>query len=153
MKKFVFQLETFLKISKIEREKAEIAMAMAVKNFQKQNEIHLSLQKELANSLMEYEQILLKNKVNVNLLQIYGDFFSWKRYQIDLQKTAIKKAEKQQKECLVNLLKHEKQVKSLEQIRQKRFDEYKYEMLAEEQKQIDEIGLQIHMRKIIMEES
>ncbi|WP_196599515.1 flagellar export protein FliJ [Pectinatus frisingensis] len=148
MKKFVFQLETFLKISIIEREKTEVALAAAVQNLIRQKSVQQLLQQELADNLQEYNTLLKGKTVNVGIMQIYNNFFTWKRSQIDLQITAVHQADKKKQDCFRALLRQQKRVKSLEQLRQKRFDEYKYEMLAEEQKQIDEIGLQVHMRRV-----
>ncbi len=152
MKKFVFQLETFLKISRMEREKAEIALFTVKKKLQEQEQQLMLLNKELDEGLLEYEETLKKGTVNVNVLKIYSDFFSWQRYQIDKQKEDIVKTRVKEKQCLATLLKYEKKVKSVEEIRQKRFEEYKLEALAEEQKEIDEIGLQMHIRKKLTED-
>ncbi|MDQ0203780.1 flagellar export protein FliJ [Pectinatus haikarae] len=152
MEKFIFKLEAFLKISVIEREKAEISMAAAVQNLQKQKKILISLKLEMDLNLKEYEKLLAEEKVNVSMMQMYGNFFSWKRGQINLQETSVRNAVSQRKQCLQVLLAAQKKVKSLEQLREKRFDEYRYEVFAQEQKQIDEIGLQMHTRRIGMEE-
>ncbi|WP_196604741.1 flagellar export protein FliJ [Pectinatus haikarae] len=152
MKKFIFKLEAFLKISVIEREKAEISMAAAVQNLQKQEKFLISLKLEMDSNLKEYEEFLAEKKVNVSMMQMYGNFFSWKRGQINLQKTSVRNAVSKKEQCLQVLLAAQKKVKSLEQLREKRFDEYRYEVFAQEQKQIDEIGLQMHMRRIGMEE-
>lgn len=152
MKKFIFQLETFLKISRMEREKAEVALFAVKKKLYEQEQQLILLNKELDDGLLEYEETLQQGTVNVNVLKIYGDFFSWQRYQIDKQKEDIGKTKAEEKQCLETLLKYEKKVKSVEEIRQKRFDEYKLEALAEEQKEIDEIGLQMHIRKALTED-
>lgn len=122
-------------------------MAAAVQNLFKQKEVLAALQKEMVKNLHEYEKTLAERKVNAGMLQIYGDFFAWKRRQINLQQTAVRNAAAKREECLANLLNAQKKVESLEQLRQKRFEEYRYEAFAEEQKQIDEIGLQMHMRR------
>ena len=38
-------------------------------------------------------------------------------------------------------------LKSIEQLKEKRWREYNEELLFEEQKMLDEIGLQLHMRR------
>lgn len=122
-------------------------MAAAVQNVLKQNKILLGFKKELQDNTKEYNELLQKSSVNVSMMQLYGNFFTWKRQQINLQQLAVRKAEEEKHKCLLALQEAQKKVESLEKLRQSRFEEYQYEFFAQEQKQIDEIGLQMHMRK------
>lgn len=137
-----------MKISLIEREKAETAMAVAVKNLLKQKEILVTMQNEIDKNLDDYEKLLEHGNTNAGVLQVFGNFFTWKRQQINLQHMAIRQAEQKKGKALMLLQETEKKVESLQQLREHRFEEYKYTAFAEEQKQIDEIGLQMHMHKL-----
>ena len=61
------------------------------------------------------------------------------------------RGEKQQK--LKELMEVLSYLKSIEQLREKRLQEYKEDVLKEEQKMLDEIGLQLTMRRKVGEAS
>ncbi len=147
MKKFKFQLETLLKISNLEKEKAELAFSAAVQALRRQQDFLQKLQEELVKGKQDYEKMLLSRRVSAGQMQMYGDYFSFKQKQIDLQQVAVRNAEKKKAEKLQKMLEISKKVKALEQLKAERFLEYKQTLLAEEQKEIDEIGLQVYIHK------
>lgn len=147
MKKFKFQLETLLKISNLEKEKAELAFSAAVQALRRQQDFLQKLQEELVKGKQDYEKMLLSRRVSAGQMQMYGDYFSFKQKQIDLQQVAVRNAEKKKAEELQKMLEISKKVKALEQLKAERFLEYKQTLLAEEQKEIDEIGLQVYIHK------
>lgn len=147
MKKFVFQLETLLKISLLEKEKAELAFSAALQALQRQETALRQLQEDLTENQAKYEQLLAKQRVNAGQMQLYSEFFSFKHKQIELQKVAVRNAMQKKAEEMVKMLEISKKVKALEQLKSERFEEYQQALLAEEQKEIDEIGLQIYMHK------
>ena len=77
----------------------------------------------------------------------FNSFFAWKREQIEMQQNILLqlRGEKQKKlKALMDVMSY---LKSIEQLKEKRLQEYQAEALAEEQKMLDEIGLQLTMRK------
>ena len=77
----------------------------------------------------------------------FNSFFAWKREQIEMQQNIIlqMKAEKQKKlKILMDVMSY---LKSIEQLKERRWQEYQAEALQEEQKMLDEIGLQLTMRR------
>ena len=76
----------------------------------------------------------------------YNSFFGWKREQIEMQQAAILQSRANRQKCLQELLKLMNKLKSIEQLREKRLQQYKDAVLLEEQKMLDEIGLQLYMR-------
>ena len=77
----------------------------------------------------------------------FNSFFAWKREQIEMQQGIILqlRAEKQKKlQALMEVMSY---LKSIEQLKEKRLQEYKEEAMQEEQKMLDEIGLQLTMRR------
>ncbi len=148
MKKFKFQLETLLKVTRRKKDDAELKFAEVSRRLE---DCRAQLQvflRELQEGQAEYAEMTGEGKtVTVGVITTYNDFFNWKRAQIEQQQQLILKTmqEKQQKlKILMELMTY---LKSIEQLKEKRFREYNEELLFEEQKMLDEIGLQLHMRR------
>ena len=77
----------------------------------------------------------------------------WKRQQIEDQQQVILQASAERQKRLKVLMEHMSALKSIEKLREKRLAEYKTEILQEEQKMLDEIGLQLTMRNRELEEA
>ena len=76
----------------------------------------------------------------------FNSFFEWKREQIESQQDQILRSRAERQKKLKVLLQHMNKLKSIEQLKAKRLQQYKDEALLEEQKLLDEIGLQLYMR-------
>ena len=76
----------------------------------------------------------------------YNRFFAWKREQIEMQNEMILQTKNDRQKKLKELMEVMSYLKSIEQLKEKRFQEYKEQALFEEQKMLDEIGLQLAMR-------
>ena len=86
-------------------------------------------------------------RVTVGRLMTFNSFFAWKREQIEMQQGIVlqMKGEKQKKlKALMDVMSY---LKSIEQLKERRYQEYQAEALQEEQKMLDEIGLQLTMRR------
>ena len=146
MKKFKFQLAALLKVTKMNKDKSEIKLAQATQHLIDQKNNLINFEKEMQDGLQEYEGVTARAKINITMLTTYSSFFAWKRSQVEQQKQAIIKAEQERMQRLEELKSVMNKLKSIEQLREKRFDEFKQQALVEEQKQLDEIGLQIYTR-------
>ena len=146
MKKFKFQLAALLKVTKMNKDKSEIKLAQATQYLIDQKNNLINFEKEMQDGLQEYEAMTARAKINITMLTTYSSFFAWKRSQVEQQKQAIIKAEQERMQRLEELKSVMNKLKSIEQLREKRFDEFKQQALVEEQKQLDEIGLQIYTR-------
>ena len=148
MKKFKFQLETLLKVTRRKKDDAELQFAEVSRRLEECREYLRVLLRELQEGQEEYSEMTGEGKtVTVGVITTYNDFFNWKRAQIEQQQQVILKTmqEKQQKlKVLMELMTY---LKSIEQLKEKRLREYNEELLFEEQKMLDEIGLQLHMRR------
>ena len=131
MKKFKFQLETLLKVTKRKKDDAEMQFAEASRYLE---ECRAKLQ-ELLRELKEIQE------------EFAAQFFNWKRVQIEQQQQVILKATQDKQQKLKALMKLMTYLKSIEQLKEKRLNEYNAQVLFEEQKTLDEIGLQLSMRK------
>ena len=148
MKKFKFQLETLLKFTRRRKDDAEMQFAEVSRRLEEHRaQLQVFLQ-ELQAGQHEFAELTGEGKtVTVGVITTYNSFFNWKREQIEQQQQLILKTmqERQQKlKVLMDLMTY---LKSIEQLKEKRLREYNEELLFEEQKMLDEIGLQLHIRR------
>ncbi|MBR2775356.1 MAG: flagellar export protein FliJ [Selenomonadaceae bacterium] len=148
MKKFKFQLETLLKVTKRKKDDAEMKFAEASRKLEEQRAKLQVLLRELAEGQEEFADKTSEGKtVTVGVIMTYNSFFNWKREQIEQQQDVILKATQDKQQKLKILMQLMTYLKSIEQLKEKRRNEYNAEVLFEEQKMLDEIGLQLSMRK------
>ena len=148
MKKFKFQLETLLKVTRMKKEDAEVAFAEASRKLEEAREGMNTLLAEMQQGQHDYEALSKEGtRVTIGKLMAFNSFFAWMREQIEMQQNILlqMRGEKQKKlKALMDVMSY---LKSIEQLKEKRLQEYQAEALAEEQKMLDEIGLQLTMRK------
>ena len=148
MKKFKFQLETLLKVTRMKKEDAGVAFAEASRKLEEAREGMNTLLAEMQQGQHDYEALSKEGtRVTIGKLMAFNSFFAWKREQIEMQQNILLqlRGEKQKKlKALMDVMSY---LKSIEQLKEKRLQEYQAEALAEEQKMLDEIGLQLTMRK------
>ena len=147
MKKFKFQLETLLRVTRSKKEDAEVAFANDSRELEDKR-VHMQmLLTEMQQGQREFEAITQEGKrVTVGRLMDFNSFFQWKREQIEMQQQLILQAKAERQKRLKELMEVMSYLKSIEQLREKRLQEYKDAALHEEQKMLDEIGLQLYMR-------
>lgn len=147
MKKFKFQLETLLKVTKRKKDDAEQKFAEASRKLEECRARLQVLLRELAEGQAEFADKTGEGKtITVDVIMMYNSFFNWKRVQIEQQQDLILKATQDKQVKLQILMKLMTYLKSIEQLKERRLNEYNAELLAEEQKLLDEIGLQLSMR-------
>ena len=147
MKKFKFQLETLLRVTRSKKEDAEVAFANASRALEDKRAHMQLLLEEMQQGQREFESITQEGKrVTVGKLMDFNSFFQWKREQIEMQQNLILQAKAERQKRLKELMEVMSYLKSIEQLREKRLQEYKDAALHEEQKMLDEIGLQLYMR-------
>ena len=148
MKKFRFQLETLLRVTKRKKDDAELRFAEASRKLEEALQRQDQLNNELKSVQLEYEQMTGVGKsINVGQIVMYNDYFNWKRMQIANQKQVVLMAQGDKQKRLKELMEVMSYLKSIEQLKEKRFREYQEELMYEEQKMLDEIGLQLYTRK------
>ena len=154
MKKFRFQLETLLKVTRMKKEEAEVAFAKAVRALEEERAYQRQLLEEMAQGQRDYEKISKEGThIKIGRLMSFNQFFGWKRQQIEDQQQVILRANAVRPKALKVLMEQMSALKSMEKLREKRLAEYKAEALREEQKMLDEIGLQLTMRNREWEEA
>lgn len=148
MKKFKFQLETLLKVTRRKKDEAEMAFAEVSRRLEEHRAQLQNLLQELQEGQAEYAGRTSEGKtITVDVIMIYTNFFNWKREQIERQQDLILKTIQERQQKLKKLTDLITYVKSIEQLKEKRLREYNAELLAEEQKFLDEVGLQLSIRR------
>ena len=154
MKKFRFQLETLLKVTRMKKEEAEVAFAEAVRRLDEARACQRRLLEEMAQGQRDYEELSkVGTRIKIGRLMSFNQFFGWKRQQIEEQQQVVLRVNAERQKRLKVLMEQMSALKSIEKLREKRLAEYKAEALQEEQKMLDEIGLQLTMRNREMEEA
>ncbi len=154
MKKFRFQLETLLKVTRMKKEEAEVAFAEAVRRLEEARSYQRQLLEEMHRGRLDYENLSKEGtRIKIGTLMSFNQFFGWKRQQIEDQQQVILHANAERQKRLKVLMEQMSALKSIEKLREKRLAEYKAEVLQEEQKMLDEIGLQLTMRNRDLEEA
>ncbi len=148
MKKFKFQLETLLRVTKRKKDEAELKFAEASRYLEECRAKLQVLLGELAEVQAEFaEKTSEGKKVRIGIIMNYNRFFNWKREQIEQQQQVIMKAMQDKQQKLKALMQIMTYLKSIEQLKEKRLREYNAAVLFEEQKILDEVGLQLHIRQ------
>jgi len=154
MKKFTFQLETLLKVTRMKKEEAEVAFANAVRQLEDARAYQHRLLEEMHRGQMDYENLSKEGtRIKIGTLMSFNRFFGWKRQQIEDQQQVILAANAERQKRLKALMEQVRALKSIEKLKEQRLAEYKAEVLREEQKMLDEIGLQLTMRHRELEEA
>lgn len=148
MKKFRFKLETLLSVTRRKKEDAERLFAEATRKLEEERARLVELLQEMQRVQAEYvEQTKEGKRISVGRLMTYTSYVNWKRQQIETQQQVIMQAQAERQKRLKELLELMSKLKSIEQLKEKRLQQYKDEILFEENKMLDEIGLQLYMRK------
>ena len=154
MKKFKFQLETLLKVTKMKKEEAEVELGKASRKLEEARTGLETLLAEMQKGQQDYDALSQEGtRVTIGRLMSFNSFFAWKREQIEMQQNILLQVRGEKQQKLKELMEVLSYLKSIEQLREKRLQEYKEDVLKEEQKMLDEIGLQLTMRRKVGEAS
>ena len=150
MKRFRFKLETLLKVTRSKKDEAEVRFAEASRKLEADKEKLGELLAEMRQGRKDYDRLTDGYTISLGRLLTFNSFFEWKREQIESQQEQILRSRAERQKRLKALLQLMNKLKSIEQLKAKRLQQYKDEALLEEQKLLDEIGLQLYMRGINM---
>ena len=102
---------------------------------------------EMEQGQRDYENISREGtRVTIGRITSYNRFFAWKREQIEIQRDIILHTREERQKKLKALMEVMTYLKSIEQLKEKRLREYNEQVMFEEQKFLDELGLQLTMR-------
>ena len=148
MKKFRFKLETLLGVTRRKKEDAEQRFAEATRALEEARAKLAEYLQEMQKVQAEYtEQTKEGKRISVGRVMTFTSYVNWKRQQIEQQQQNILVAQNERQKRLKELLEMMSKLKAIEQLKEKRLQQYKDEILFEENKMLDEIGLQLYMRK------
>ena len=148
MKKFRFKLETLLGVTRRKKEDAERRFAEATRALEEARAKLTEYLQDMQTVQAEYaEQTKAGKRISVGRVMTFTSYVNWKRQQIEQQQQVILEAQNMRQQRLKELLEMMSKLKAIEQLKEKRLQQYKDELLFEENKMLDEIGLQLYMRK------
>jgi len=134
MKQFKFQLEALLRMRRLQQEEAQMHFAQATSRHQAEVMLLERLQNEQAK------------KQTIDTLKNYYFYIDKLNVTITMQHEQAEAAEQYRCTCLAALAEATTKLKLVEKLREKRLAEYKTELLQQEQKMLDELGMQVFMR-------
>ncbi len=147
MKKFRFKLETLLKVIRMNKEKAQVALATATQELEEARAQLQQYLQDMAQGHRDYDELTGAGKtISLGRLMTFNSFFNWKREQIEAQQQVIMEKQSARQQKMRELVDIMHKLKSIEQLREKQLKQYMEELLQEEQKQLDEIGGQLYFR-------
>lgn len=135
-------------MTKRKKDDAEQKFAAAARKLEDDRQFLQMLLREMKQGQDEYAALVTGEgkTVKIGVIMTYNTFFNWKRQQIEKQQRVIIDSMNEKQKRLKILMKLMTQLKSIEQLKEKRLREYNEEVLREEQKMLDELGLQMTMR-------
>ena len=132
----------------MKKEDAEVKFAEVSRRLENERATLNELLRQMQDGQRDYEALTGEGKsITVGRIMMFNSFFNWKRTQIEEQQQLILRVRGEKQQRLNELMKIMSYLKSIEQLKEKRWQEYQAEALFEEQKMLDEIGLQLAMRK------
>ncbi|CUH96087.1 hypothetical protein P22_2175 [Propionispora sp. 2/2-37] len=143
MKRFHFRLETLLKYRQMQKEEAQVRFSQALDEVRRAREALAKLEAEVAFQLDEFRGYQMRKKLTVDILMMFNSYFSRMKEETSAAEQQVETAEKKRQELMKALEEAVKNHKVVKNLRNKRVQEYRAEVLREEQKQLDEIGTQI----------
>ena len=115
MKRFRFQLETLLKVTRMKKEEAEVAFAKAVRALEEERAYQRQLLEEMAQGQRDYEELSKEGThIKIGRLMSFNRFFGWKRQQIEEQQQVILQANAVRQKALKVLMEQMSALKSIE---------------------------------------
>ncbi len=136
-----------MKVTQRKKDDAEMQFAEVSRRLEEQRSALQNLLQQLQTGQREFSEMTKEGKtVNVGVIMTYNNFFNWKRAQIEQQQQLILRTTQERQQKLKKLMELITYLKSIEQLKEKRLREYNEELLFEEQKMLDEIGLQLSVR-------
>jgi len=138
MKKFVFSLESLLKLKKTRKKKLEKDMEIAKQKLEREQKL-LSVMKSEKDYLQSKIEQLSKKGIKAFDLREYSFYFKLLCESIADQTNKCRQIEKECEQIRAALVDIHNQINLLEELKQERYMEYIYEMQKSEEKALEEI--------------
>ena len=146
MKPFSFRLEALLEFRKMQKEQSQITFLQATNQLRSEKELLTELEGKLAENiaLLNTRQ---QQSLPIEIFKSFQYYFDKISKDIVKQNQCVLQADEHREECLLVLTEAERNHKIVEKFREKKLQNYQIEALNEEQKLLDEIGIQIYTRE------
>jgi len=145
MQKFQFKLQRLLDFRKIREEQAEAEFAKAARAFLHEKALLRQLESTLAQTLdgLKAEQAKPNSLL---MLKMFQDYIDRTREGIKLQAAQVAAAAEQRQRCLRLFEEASRRRKAVDNLREKKLQQYQDEVLHEEQSFLDELSGQRYIR-------
>ncbi len=146
MKPFVFKLETLLEIRRRKEEEASILLSQARNRLNEAKQVLTKLctqQKELWSEFRSKQEA---GELVVLEYQMWHRFFAFLKKEIENQQLVVEGLTKEAVAALKELEIALKNRKAVEKLKERRLEEYRLAVQAEEQKILDEIAITRYQR-------
>jgi len=146
MQAFHFRLDTLLKFRRMKEEEAQIQLAQSTAVVLREKERLSAIQQNLA---LHIDAIRARQQqpVTVATLKMLHDYHDKIKKDISIQELQLTTAATRRQEDLAVLEQAMKAHKLVKKLREKSLLQYQTEMLRDEQKHLDELGLQVFARR------
>ncbi len=141
MKPFVFKLETLLKIRKRHEEEANIALSKARKKLFEAKTYLEKLTTQQQETVDAFKQKQENKELFALEFQSWYTFINFLQTQIKDQILIVEQITQEVATALKLLEQAMKNRKSVEKLKEKRYEQYRIDMLLEEQKILDEMAI------------
>lgn len=146
MKKFKFRLEALLKVRQMQKEQAEINFATATTKYLSEKGKVSCLEEQITSNIESFNT-LQNQRFNIERIKSHYYYLSKLKNELVQQKEILLQAELEQKKCLQALEDAMKNLNIIEKLKFKRFEQFKSEILHEEQQYLDDLGIQVYTRQ------
>ncbi|MGI6188203.1 MAG: flagellar export protein FliJ [Clostridiales bacterium] len=137
MGRFKFSLEAVLKVNNLKKKQAETEFTRAKEYLDQQYRVLSDMQKEMDLIAANMANMVL-NGTKVYNFKLYADYTQAMRGHIKQQEQTVKRAEKQVQDIMARLVDLMKRINVLNQLKEKKYREYIFELEKNQQKIIDE---------------
>ncbi|NPV92049.1 MAG: flagellar FliJ family protein [Firmicutes bacterium] len=140
MRRFKFRLETNLKVVQIREDLQRQELQQIQTRLTEARDTLLRLELQYRGLEQEIRDISAK-RLDLDLLRLFRDYLGVVNRLIKQQHLVIRGLEAELAECREKLKKLLMERKLLERLKSRRWEQYQYETLVEEQKLVDEMGI------------
>jgi flagellar FliJ protein len=138
MKRFNFSLQSLYKLKKTVEKQKKKEMKMIESELLALNNGLYELEKVFNRTKLSYSKEVSKS-ISINVANQYNNYFASLAYEIKKQKEKIKVQLIKKEECIKAQIETRKEIKSLDNLREKQYQKYLMEVRKEEEKSMDDI--------------
>ncbi|MBN4067663.1 flagellar export protein FliJ [bacterium AH-315-G05] len=137
-KKFTFKFQTVLNLRTKQEDVKKNDVGFATKKHQKETNTLLVMKKKEEKMIVKWRDETQK-RLKIADLRRFADEFEYIKMRIDDQNNIVKKSEKRVEQEIELLIEAKKQRKIFDKLREKYYDDFKYNCLKDEEMLVDQI--------------